>query len=235
MFNRKIVTRDLIKVFFTSDWHFQHKAVMKYNGRFEFMNEQEQLEMSNAKARSPKYYDRNEVKHIDISEESSARMTEGLLNRINKRVPKDGWLFVLGDQGMFKTVEQAAQIFNGIKCDRVFFIEGNHDDKIMIDAVEHCREVHGRKQWMFIGDMAHLEVGESPAWVSLHLSHYPMARWHKSHYGSINLYGHCHSHFESYRPACTKQMDVGVDNCDDYSPISLFDVMTRLKFRDGML
>jgi len=54
--------------------------------------------------------------------------------------------------------------------------------------------------------------------------HYALRVWPRSHYGSINLYGHSHGNLEPFE----NQWDVGVDN-NNFYPISLEDILKKIK------
>lgn len=54
--------------------------------------------------------------------------------------------------------------------------------------------------------------------------HYAMRVWARSHYGSIQLYGHSHGKLEPLK----NQWDIGVDN-NNFYPVSLEDLLKKLK------
>ena len=64
------------------------------------------------------------------------------------------------------------------------------------------------------------------------LCHYPIARWDRSHYGSIHLHGHSHGRFS--QPG--RSLDVGVDSAykltGKYQPLSLDFVLEYMKDKE---
>ena len=40
------------------------------------------------------------------------------------------------------------------------------------------------------------------------MMHYPLTAWNKQHYGSVQLFGHCHGKYQGVG----RQVDVGYDN-----------------------
>ena len=54
--------------------------------------------------------------------------------------------------------------------------------------------------------------------------HYPFKTWPRSHYGSINLYGHCHGSLGYMK----NQIDIGVDT-NDFYPYSFTQIIERIK------
>ena len=62
--------------------------------------------------------------------------------------------------------------------------------------------------------------------ISIVCCHYAMRTWHKSHFNSIQLYGHSHGTLEPIG----KQWDVGVDN-NNFFPLSLEQIIEIMKNR----
>lgn len=56
------------------------------------------------------------------------------------------------------------------------------------------------------------------------LSHYPLRTWDRMRHGAYHLYAHSHC----WLPGIGRSIDVGID-CQDYMPISLRQVLGRLK------
>lgn len=72
------------------------------------------------------------------------------------------------------------------------------------------------------------------------LNHYPMFTWDRSHYGSFQLYGHCHAAREEYLDnllPSRRSMDVGVDNAyrllGEWRPFRWEEIHAILKDRSG--
>jgi len=54
--------------------------------------------------------------------------------------------------------------------------------------------------------------------------HYPFRTWSRSHYGSINLHGHCHGNIEEF----PNQIDIGVDT-NNFYPYSTPQIIEIIK------
>jgi len=139
-------------------------------------------------------------------------MDEEIIERYNSVVTDADIVYHLGDF-CWKTYPDT--YLNRLKGKEHHFIFGNHDKKQL------CRNVFTSAQ-----DVKLLNIQGLPA---IWLSHYNHRVWPQSHYGSIHLFGHSHGTLKL--PEDDKAMDVGVD-CLDYYPISLDDIIVRMKIVD---
>lgn len=146
--------------FITSDLHFWHSNILKYN---------------------------QEKRPFECVED----MNKHLINSINETCSEDDTLYSLGDFS-FGSEAKAREILEQINC-KIAFVLGNH-----------CR--HRRKLYEQYGEVYdYLEIKHNGHKVVLF--HYPISVWNGSHYGSIQLYGHCHGSYQGNG----RQMDVGWD------------------------
>lgn len=102
------------------------------------------------------------------------------------------------------------------------------------DPTYYLKRLNGK--WHLIkGNHDHRQPNRPFSWVKdtymlrsvnpmIFMCHYPMRQWPQSHYGVINLHGHCHGSL----PALGRQMDVGVD-CNNYAPVHIEEVFSKMK------
>lgn len=137
---------------------------------------------------------------------------ESIIETINKYVKSKDTLYILGDI-TFKSPEQ---LFYRLKCNKIVIVPGNHDRWI---KEKHSKEYTSidtnEDQQIIITDLI-TELKDNLN--SFVMSHYPLARWNKGHYGSYMLHGHCHGSFNTENTNC-RRLDVGWDNF--YKPITL--------------
>ena len=137
-------------------------------------------------------------------------MNEGLIHNWNTVVGEEDTVFHLGDVsfGNRTMTEAVLNRLNG----HLFMVKGNHD-----------RKVYSRFEW--VKDYYEhqfpnpLKPGELVPFV---LFHFPIAQWHRKHYGAIHIHGHCHGSFPVN--LSEKRFDVGTDVWK-YAPISLLDII----------
>lgn len=194
------------------------------------MNDVERKLMEAAPERYPGGgYNREDIDHIKISMETTIRMNEGIVNRINNKVKRGDTLWILGDLGWdflehYKWFVRTLR--DDIQCRNIRFLWGNHDCKTrgdygLLPIVKSILEDARVEDW---GPLRTVKINHQ----KLVLCHYPMGAWDKSHYDSIQLFGHNHSNYNS--KALPNQVDVGVDNWD-YNPVSLDEIMEHINER----
>lgn len=166
--------------FFTSDTHFFHKNILKY------------------------------CKNRGDVWKTVEEMNEGLRERWNAFVPKDGVVFMLGDVLFgykYKEMIPFLNSFNGTK----HLIYGNHDQTIQKNDMHFLRRtgnVDGK--WKKVGvydsiqDYKEINVGRQ----HICLFHFAPRVWNKAHRGSWCLWGHSHGGLEPFG----KSVDVGIDS-----------------------
>jgi len=117
---------------------------------------------------------------------------EALISNWNNDVKSGDHVWILGDF-CWKEHNKFIHRLNGKK----YLVLGSHD-KMSQDTLRLFAEVHG-------GAVTRLFNG-----TPFILSHCAFRVWERSHYGSINLYGHSHGRLPEYNDKL--QMDVGVDS-----------------------
>lgn len=153
--------------------------------------------------------------------DSVSEMTEHIVEVWNDRVKPDDLVYHLGDFACSYGKKDAGAIddlirrLNGNKT----LIIGNHDRK----------EVTENKRWARVERMHEIKIdlgGEHNQRIVL--CHYPLRSWNQNHRGSWMLHGHCHGNLPD--PG-GKTIDVGVDCCHRYGPISLADIAVIMSRR----
>lgn len=190
-------------IWFTADHHFGHKKILEY---------------------------------ADRPFDSVGEMDEYLISRWNENVKKDDIVFHLGDFTLANYYEFCNYVrrLNGV----INIIPGGHDywlESYNIQEPDFPVFSASGVEVEILPPLYSLELprkGNHP--LAIVLCHYSMRVWDRSHYGSLHLFGHSHGNLSPWEPPNLlegkgiKSMDVGVDVVDDYSPISLKDVVDIL-------
>jgi len=92
-----------------------------------------------------------------------------------------------------------------------------HHDKRWLNYRMHGRSGHAVAILPPIHVLELKEYGDGKYPLTVVLSHWPIARWPRKHYGSVHLYGHTHQHCVDLGP---RAINVCVEQTD-YYPISL--------------
>lgn len=108
-------------------------------------------------------------------------MNYGLIHHINNTVGSEDTLISLGDFS-FGNRDYTEEIIHQIKCNNIIFILGNHCGKL-----QSLYEEYGE-----VRDYCETKVNKT----KVVMSHYPMAVWNGSHYGSVMLHGHSHGTYQ---------------------------------------
>jgi calcineurin-like phosphoesterase family protein len=153
---------------------------------------------------------KNIIKYCNRPFSSVEDMDMEILENFFSVVKRGDIFYFVGDLTFSKDIAKA--FMDKVKSFKVHlhFIFGNHDYNIKNIVSSNC-------DWS--GDLKSIDINGK----TIILSHYAMRVWHKSHYNSINLYGHSHGNLEGVG----KQMDVGVDtnNFKPYHIDEIFSIM----------
>lgn len=156
-----------------------------------------------------KYTDRHKY-YTDIQDHDNQ-----IIDTINKHVKQRDILYILGDISF----NYPDQLFDNLKCQKLIIVPGNHDKWIK----NHNNEIYFKNQLTIIADQI-IDIKHNGA--TFIMSHYPLARWNKGHYGSYMLHGHCHGSYNNENSSC-RRLDVGWDNF--YRPITLDEIIDLKK------
>ncbi len=184
---------------FTSDTHLGHSNIIKHCNRDIFMNDDEERAMN------------GDVKGLRISYDTTMRMDQYIIDRINEKVGVNDILWHLGDFCMPKYVS-AQEYREKINCKNVNLVLGNHDKR----SDTFCR------LFSSTSDLKEVRIGNK----DIVLCHYPMLSWNRSCHGSWHLFGHVHDRvLEKTRDL--NSMNVGVDQ-HDFCPINIDTIMAYI-------
>lgn len=159
----------------------------------------------------------NIMKYCDRKFNSVHDMNVELTRAWNNTVSKDDTIYFLGDLCLNKKkIVQHLLNLNG----RLIYIPGNHDSQAekIIRAAE-------KELGIPLAEKITPLLSTKIDGYHITMCHYAMRVWNKSHYGTIQLYGHSHAGL----PPEGRQLDVGVDNAfkllGEYRPFSLEEVL----------
>lgn len=142
------------------------------------------------------YHHKNIIKYSNRPFKTVEEMNEKLIENFNSVVKPNDLVYHLGDFG-FCTAEEADKILTRLNGKK-FFIFGNHDSVLEKSPVL-------KKHFIWARNLTEIKVGDT----KVVLCHYAMRVWNRSHYGSVQLYGHSHGTLPDDTTA--RSMDVGVD------------------------
>jgi calcineurin-like phosphoesterase family protein len=140
-------------------------------------------------------------------------MNKALTTAWNKTVGKKDRIYILGDLTMNqKKIPEYLLKLNG----RKFYIPGNHDYRAE-KIIRRWEEENKQKLVEEVSPLLTQKINKQ----TIVLCHYAMRTWSKSHYNSVQFYGHSHGDL----PPEGRQLDIGVDNAyrllGEYRPFSL--------------
>jgi len=189
----KFISTDINNVFFTADTHFYHGNIIKYcPSRWCFMDDRERGIMLNGS--------QEDKKNLRVSRDTINRMNQAYVDGINNTVGYDDVLFILGDVGYFKEIEQVKRTMARLCVKAIYLVIGNHDNK------QYMKQFFEHNMY----DQREIKVNST----SVTLNHYAMLRWNKSHHGSYMLFGHSHGMLGEWideQMPNGRLLDVGVD------------------------
>ena len=162
-------------------------------------------------------------------------MGEKLIENWNSCVKENDIIFVLGDVFWFNdshSIKKVLNKLNGI----IYIIPGNHDN------FESYHRIADNPRIILCDDIVQLFLeSEDNRWckkiIELWLSHYPLMTWPHRENGSINLFGHIHSHpnrsegVDQDLPLHKNQCDVGTDYWG-YKPVKLEKLLEKMNIVD---
>lgn len=135
------------------------------------------------------YTDRSKVTNSELHD-------QWVTNLWNSEVDSHDEVWHMGDfcfSAKYEVVRDIVQRLNGKK----YFIIGNHDKE------ENFRRLRQEGLIEWYGHYREIYIGDNKAC----LMHFPIAAWHRQHYGSWHLHGHTHAGFQGQG----KSLDVGLD------------------------
>ena len=140
----------------------------------------------------------------------------------NSQVKPGDIVYILGDVSFarFDKTCEALKKMQGQK----HIIKGNHD---RADDLDRLKAANIIQNWH---DYKEIKVGGKEDNLTACLFHFPITAWHRQHYGSFMLHGHCHGSFQGEG----KILDVGLDNSYNiFGEHKLFSEDDVLQFMQG--
>ena len=141
-------------------------------------------------------------------------MNHKMIENWNNKITSSDSVYILGDFILSKQ-EIAVEILRQLKGQK-FLIKGNHDSIVKKPEV--------KKYFAWIKDYYSFNMDGN----ILIMCHYPFLTWDRSHYGSVNLYGHIHSNKCKNIKFNDNQYNVGVD-INNFEPCTLDEVIQNNK------
>jgi calcineurin-like phosphoesterase family protein len=154
----------------------------------------------------------NVIRHDNRPYESIEQHDRDLTRNCFKYGYPSRTLWILGDVAARREGLQTFMAAIRPYWGAINLIRGNHDDKVAWRHRDLFDEAH---------EARYLRINKD---VRVYLSHYAHRVWRNSHRGAFHLYGHSHGSL----PGVGRSMDVSA-NCINYTPISMRDVMDKLK------
>lgn len=115
---------------------------------------------------------------------STEEMNEDIVSKWNSVVGKNDIVYIAGDVGFPKNLDQVAEIISLVKRlnGKKFLIEGNHDHKLVRD---------NNFSYLFEEISPYMRIKDQNRDVVI--CHYPIEEWDGLFRGSYHIYGHVHN------------------------------------------
>lgn len=111
-------------------------------------------------------------------------MDNAIISSLNKKVPENATLFMLGDM-IFGDKTRIESFRNRINCKNIHYIYGNH-----CDFLRKKNEYH--KLFSSLSDYLEIFVGRK----LVVMSHYPFLVWRENGHGSYMIHSHSHGNLK---------------------------------------
>jgi calcineurin-like phosphoesterase family protein len=196
-------------IWFTSDTHFWHKAIVRYCNR-----------------PIPPLSQEND----DPTQEVQV-MNEWLIQRWNARIRPEDDVWHLGDF-FFCGKEKAVAILERLNGKK-HWILGNHDYGLAKKVEAFFEEPPRNYKFLRVNLPYEDDEGNNQQYSQpIILCHFPILSWDGMAHGSWHLHGHCHGSIDSTWNRTGLRMDVGVDaELVNWQPINLVEIQTRMALR----
>ena len=184
----KINETDTKKVYFTSDWHWNHDPkwpvpIWKMRGH-----------------------------------SSKEEHNETIIDTTNSIVRENDVLVNVGDITLNCKEEEFENLISRIKCKNIYLLWGNHNSPCKTIYQREVKSLNvgdveiyplKYKNIIFVGHYLELTVDGQ----YIVVNHYPLMSWNHMQHNSIHLHGHEHGGLNTSLPSCKngKILDVGID------------------------
>lgn len=169
------------------------------------------------------FYHKNIIKYENRPFKDVEDMNSTMIEKWNKKVKKEDTVYIIGDFAFIgkEKIAELCDKLNGIK----HLIIGNHDEVNYSDLANPNSFIYGKFKSVFSYKEIKLEDK------IIVMCHYPFLTWNKSHHGSIHLFGHVHSNYNSNHPMrepSKNSYNVGAD-INNYEPCELEEIIENNK------
>ena len=144
-----------------------------------------------------------------------------LIDAINSRMTRGDTLYILGDFS-YRSKRPVTEYLEAIKPKKVLLV-GNHDESWLKKLTEE------EKRRLFVG--VYPQLGFKRFGIEVHMNHYPLLAWSRSHYfaESLSICGHIHKQKDETVAArlfseVKTQFNAGVD-INGYRPVTLSELV----------
>lgn len=149
-------------------------------------------------------------------------MNRVIIDNINARMTRRDTLYIMGDFA-YRSKIPVTEYLEAIKPKKVLLI-GNHDGDWLRKLSEE------EKKRYFVG--IHEQYGFKKNGIEIHMNHYPLLAWNRSHFfgGSFSICGHIHNTVAGVQaaelfPQIKCQLNAGVD-INGFAPVT-FEELVR--------
>ena len=157
-------------------------------------------------------------------------MNEDLINKWNEKINKNDIVYYLGDFCFINKLDLWIKLFNQLKG-KIHLIRGNHDKENFTNKLE---KTIPKDKLIWVKDY-HRQVFKechNNKDVEITMMHYAMRTWNRSHYGSIQCYGHSHGNLKE--DINSLSMDIGVDT-NNFYPYSLNEIIEKMNNKKNII
>lgn len=200
-----------VKIWFTSDTHYQHAGICRGTTHWRTKNENGDLVIP-----------LSAVRDFDLLDE----MNDSIVKNINDVVGPNDILFHLGDWS-FGGIENVTLFREKINCKNIHLILGNHDHHIDSDKNQIRKLFNSVNSYLELTISIKSQDSKKDKSHKLVLCHYPIISWNNMLRGSIMLHGHQHLKGES-RFGNGKRIDVGMCGHPEFRPYALDEILDLL-------
>lgn len=188
------------RIFLTSDLHFGHQNIIKFNPDTRASDDPRLPEMKALCLAVEEEKDHNKRHDIrkqlkSLLKKMTVDMDQRMIQKWNSQVAPGDTVYNLGDV-FFCGLARAREIQDQLNG-TIHLVLGNHDR-----VIRNNQSI--QKRFASVNELLDIKIGE----YHVFMLHYPMVSWNRMHRGAFHLYGHAHGEYESPLRA----MDVGVDS-----------------------
>lgn len=154
------------------------------------------------------YGHKNIIEYSERPFETVEEMDNTLIENHNSVVQKNDITIHAGDFTLWKNIKGIYEKYINVLNGKHIFLKGSHDYWLQWGKSQQIWEKHINKHYFVV-------------------CHYNMRTWARSHYNSIQLFGHSHGRLKP----TGQQHDIGVDN-NNFFPLSSTQIISIMRNRN---